>query len=69
MRRIALYTLLVRPHRADSSHGADVGDPGGSRRAAVSRHPDRAARTPVSLDYDVPFKFTGRIEKVTVELK
>jgi len=25
--------------------------------------------TPVSLDYDVPFKFTGQIEKVTVELK
>jgi len=24
--------------------------------------------TPVSLDYDVPFKFTGRIEKVVVTL-
>jgi arylsulfatase len=25
--------------------------------------------TQVNLNYDVPFKFTGRIEKVTVELK
>jgi len=25
--------------------------------------------TPVNLNYDVPFKFTGEIEKVTVELK
>jgi arylsulfatase A-like enzyme len=25
--------------------------------------------TPVSLDYDVPFKFTGTIERVTVDLK
>ena len=24
--------------------------------------------TPVSLDYDVPFKFCGKLEKVTVEL-
>jgi hypothetical protein len=24
--------------------------------------------TPVSLDYDVPFAFTGRLEKVTVSL-
>ena len=24
--------------------------------------------TPVSLDYDVPFKFTGKIEKVVVNL-
>ena len=25
--------------------------------------------TPVSLDYDVPFKFTGMIEKLVVDLK
>ena len=25
--------------------------------------------TPVSQDYDVPFKFTGKIEKVVVNLK
>jgi arylsulfatase len=25
--------------------------------------------TPVNLSYDVPFKFTGKIEKVTIELK
>jgi hypothetical protein len=24
--------------------------------------------TPVSLDYDVPFKFTGKIERVVVNL-
>ena len=27
------------------------------------------AGTPVNLSYDVPFKFTGKIEKVTIELK
>jgi hypothetical protein len=25
--------------------------------------------TPVNLSYNVPFKFTGKIEKVTVDLK
>ena len=25
--------------------------------------------TPVDLSYDVPFKFTGKIDKVTIELK
>jgi hypothetical protein len=25
--------------------------------------------TPVSEDYQVPFKFTGRIEKVTIDIK
>jgi hypothetical protein len=25
--------------------------------------------TPVTLSYDVPFQFTGKIEKVTIHLK
>jgi hypothetical protein len=25
--------------------------------------------TPLNLSYDVPFKFPGRIEKVTIDLK
>ena len=42
------------PIRVSLDEGTDVGEDTG---------------TPVNLKYDVPFKFAGRIEKVTVELK
>ena len=42
------------PIRISLDEGLDVGEDTG---------------TPVSLSYDVPFRFTGKIEKVTVELK
>jgi arylsulfatase len=42
------------PIRISLDEGLDVGEDTG---------------TPVNLSYDVPFKFTGKIEKVTVELK
>jgi len=42
------------PIRISLDEGLDIGEDTG---------------TPVSTDYDVPFKFTGRIEKVTIDLK
>ena len=42
------------PIRISLDEGLDVGEDTG---------------TPVSLDYDVPFKFTGEIEHVTIDLK
>jgi arylsulfatase len=42
------------PIRISLDEGLDVGEDTG---------------TPVNLNYDVPFKFTGEIEKVTVDLK
>src|SRR5262245_52928273 len=42
------------PIRISLDEGLDVGEDTG---------------TPVNLSYDVPFKFTGKIEKVTVELR
>jgi arylsulfatase len=42
------------PIRISLDEGLDVGEDTG---------------TPVDLSYDVPFKFTGKIDKVTVELK
>jgi arylsulfatase len=42
------------PIRISLDEGLDVGEDTG---------------TPVNLSYDVPFKFTGKIDKVTVELK
>ena len=42
------------PIRVSLDEGLDVGEDTG---------------TPVSLSYDVPFKFTGKIEKVTIDLK
>jgi arylsulfatase len=42
------------PIRISLDEGLDVGEDTG---------------TPVNLNYDVPFKFTGKIEKVTIELK
>jgi hypothetical protein len=40
-------------------------------RIALDETPDvgEDAGTPVNLSYDVPFKFSGKIEKVTIELK
>jgi arylsulfatase len=42
------------PIRISLDEGLDVGEDTG---------------TPVNLNYDVPFKFTGSIEKVTIDLK
>jgi arylsulfatase len=42
------------PIRISLDEGLDIGEDTG---------------TPVNLNYDVPFKFTGKIEKVTIELK
>jgi arylsulfatase len=42
------------PIRISLDEGLDVGEDTG---------------TPVNLNYDVPFKFTGKIEKVTIDLK
>src|SRR5262249_12844828 len=42
------------PIRISLDEGLDVGEDTG---------------TPVNLSYDVPFKFTGKIDKVTVELR
>jgi arylsulfatase len=42
------------PVRYSLDEGLDVGEDTG---------------TPVNLSYDVPFKFTGKIEKVTIDLK
>jgi arylsulfatase len=42
------------PIRISLDEGLDVGEDTG---------------TPVSADYDVPFKFTGHLEKVTIDLK
>jgi arylsulfatase len=42
------------PVRFSLDEGLDVGEDNG---------------TPLNLSYDVPFKFTGKIEKVTIELK
>jgi hypothetical protein len=41
------------PGRFSFDEGLDVGEDTG---------------TPVNMDYDVPFKFTGKIEKVTINL-
>jgi len=42
------------PIRITLDEGLDIGEDTG---------------TPVNLSYDVPFKFTGKIEKVTIDLK
>ena len=42
------------PIRISLDEGLDVGEDTG---------------TPVTPSYDVPFKFTGKIEKVTIDLK
>jgi arylsulfatase len=42
------------PIRISLDEGLDVGEDTG---------------TPVDLSYDVPFRFTGKVHKVTVELK
>jgi arylsulfatase len=42
------------PIRISLDEGLDVGEDTG---------------TPVNLNYDVPFEFTGKIEKVTIDLK
>ena len=42
------------PIRISLDEGLDVGEDTG---------------TPVSLSYDVPFRFTGKIDKVTIDLK
>lgn len=42
------------PIRISLDEGLDVGEDTG---------------TPVNLSYDVPFKFTGKIHKLTIELK
>ena len=42
------------PIRYSLDEGLDVGEDTG---------------TPVNLTYDVPFKFTGKIDKVTIDLK
>jgi arylsulfatase len=41
------------PIRVSLDEGLDVGEDTG---------------TPVNLNYDVPFKFTGKIDKVTIQL-
>jgi arylsulfatase len=41
------------PYRISIDEGLDVGEDSG---------------TPVNLSYDVPFRFTGRLEKVTIDL-
>jgi arylsulfatase len=42
------------PIRISQEEGLDVGEDSG---------------TPVNLSYDVPFKFTGKLGKVTIDLK
>jgi arylsulfatase len=44
----------TNPIRISLDEGLDIGEDTG---------------TPVNLNYDVPFKFTGKIEKVTIDLK
>jgi arylsulfatase len=42
------------PIRISQEEGLDVGEDSG---------------TPVNLSYDVPFKFTGKLDKVTIDLR
>jgi arylsulfatase len=42
------------PIRISLDEGLDVGEDTG---------------TPVNLDYDVPFEFTGRVQRVTIDLR
>jgi hypothetical protein len=42
------------PIRISQVEGLDVGEDTG---------------TPINLSYDVPFKFTGKLDKVTIDLK
>jgi arylsulfatase len=53
---MSLLAALTKPNAVHSrrTKGADVGSDEG---------------TPVTEDYQVPFKFTGKIDKVTIDLK